>query len=73
MVAGVMREVGSGVRQDIEVLASVSRGCQESGSARSVPREECAKGWAAGGLAGVGSQCWLVAGAGGRFYSRKLS
>ena len=54
MVAGVMREVGSGVRQDIEVLASVSRGCQESGSARSVPREECAKGWAAGGLAGRG-------------------
>ena len=40
-----MREVGFGVRQEIDVLASVSRGCQESGLARSVPREESAEGW----------------------------
>ena len=52
-----MREVGFGVRQEIDVLASVSRGCQESGLARSVPREESAEGWLREG--------WLVAGSWG--------
>ena len=56
-----MRELGFGVRQEIDVLARVPRDCQKAGLARSAPREECAEGWAAGGLAGVESQCWLVA------------
>jgi hypothetical protein len=64
-VAGVTRELGSSEWREIEVLARVPRDCQEAGLARSVPREESAEGWAAGVLAGVGSQCWLVAGRAG--------
>ena len=50
-----MHEVGSGVRQDIEVFARVPRDCQEAGLARSAPREESAEGWAAGALTGATS------------------